>query len=168
MESEPSDVDSNRTREEVSHGVHVGCQATMPEIPELSYPKTSNNSSAVEAEQRAEHGRRVAMLLESRTRLLRGDPPEYHVHDSAGRFVGLFSDPTRALGLMRRRGIGSSVRYRSGVVFATLVPFVAEEVDARGNAWASIGVKGKWGSGDLGIQTTAWTTDIVDPRRFRR
>lgn len=96
----------------------------MPEFPESSYPKTSNNSNAVDEARRAEHGRRVAMLLESRTRLLRGNPPEYHVHDSTGRFVGLVSDPTRALEIMRRRGIGSSVRYRSGTLVAALVTSV--------------------------------------------
>lgn len=110
MESEPSDVDSNRTREEVSHGVRVGCQATMPEFPESSYPKTSNNSSAVEAARRR-HRRANEIARANCARLRALGPIELHLRDGS---TWQFLDVIDAMRAMRTEGAGARVTYANG------------------------------------------------------
>lgn len=68
---------------------------------------------------RAERGRVLFALLESRTRRLRGDPPLFAVYGPDGFLAGMHGDIERALCRMRELGDGSSVRYRTGELLAT-------------------------------------------------
>lgn len=110
MESEPSDVDSNRTREGVSHGVHVGCQATMPEIPESNCSASLTSSSAVEAA-RKRHRRANEIARANCARLRALGPIELHLRDGS---TWQFLDVTDAMRAMRAEGAGARVTYANG------------------------------------------------------